>query len=163
MKILKDNYNDKANEEIINPYPKTCVCWGCESELEYEESDMRMGYLGLYYLDCPLCGYENILDDDCVELTKDNVEFPTHFYNFSVKNGAVDTCNNENVKKYISKAIEFLRKNKEEYVWSTNTGNLYVQVHRYDDDEVYEVIVSNDWYETEIPFETKDYIEGLEY
>lgn len=161
MKILKDNYNDKANEEIINPYPKTCVCWGCESELEYEESDMRMGYLGLYYLDCPLCGYENIFDDDCVELTKDNVEFPTHFHNFSVKNGAVDTCNNENVKKYISKAIEFLRKNKEEYVWSTNTGNLYVQVRRYDDDEVYEVIVSNDWYETEIPFETKDYTEGL--
>lgn len=163
MKILKDNYTNEMNKKIINPYPKTCICWDCQSELEYEESDMRMGYLGLYFLDCPLCGYEITLDENGIDLTKDNVEFPTHFHHTCVENGAVDICDNEHVKKYINEAIKFFRENKDEYTWGTSCGNLYINVHRYDGDRTYEIIVSNNYYSTEILFELEDCTEGLEF
>ena len=169
MKVLKDNYTsnyinaNKLNKKIVNPYPKTCTCWGCHSELEYEESDMRMGHLGLYFLDCPLCGYEITLDEEGIDLTKDNVEFPTHFNHTCVENGAVDICDNEHIKEYINEAIKFFRENKEEFAWFTQTGNLHVEVYRFDEDGVYEVIVSNDFYSTEIPFELEDCTEGLAF
>lgn len=164
MKVLKDNYtnNNEINKKIINPYPKTCTCWGCHSELEYEESDMRIGHLGLYFLDCPLCNYEIALDEVGIELTKDNIEFPTHFYHASVESGAVDLCNNEHVKKCINEAIDYFRKNKNELVWFTEMGNLYIEVYRIDENEAYEITVAKNYYSTEIPFELEDCTEGLD-
>ena len=49
-------------------------------------------------------------------------------------------------------------KNKDEFSWGGHlTGNLYINVHRYSGDEMYEVTVSNDFYHTDIPFESEDY------
>lgn len=152
MKILKDNYSAKTD------YPKVRICDNCLSEIEYEKVDIRIGFLGLAYLDCPLCGHDNTLEDDedYVTLTVDNVEFPTHFYHTSVETGAFDYCNNTEIKKYISEAINFFREHKEEYNWCCQSGNLYVHVRRWAGDEVYEVVVSNNYYSTEIPFEEID-------
>ena len=162
MKVLKDNYtNSKINEAIAiaSPYPRKLICEYCNSELEYEKSDLRIGFLGCAYLDCPLCGRDNMIEENenTITLTKDNVEFPAHFWHTCKENGAHDCCNNNEVKNAINKAIDYFRKNKDEYHWFTATGNMYVDVIKYEGDESYEVVVTNNYYGTSIPFEREDY------
>lgn len=162
MKILKNNYRQtdvKEDVKRFDPYPRKLICEQCGSELEYEESDLRIGAFGCVYLDCPCCGRDNTLDshENELTLTVDNVEFPVHFHHTSANLGAIDTCNNTEIKKNIRQAIDYFRKNKEEYVWHTYYGNLLFVVFRYDGDEQYEVLVSNNYYDTYIPFESQDY------
>lgn len=163
MKVLKDNYTKASTESPvkieIKPYPRKHICEECSSELEYEKSDLRMGVLGCMHLDCPCCGYENMIEEneDTITLTVDNVVFPTHFFHTSKEHRAVDCCDNETVKKEIRKGIDFLRKNREEFSWMTAYGNLYIDITRYDGDENYVVFVSNDYYETYIPYADVDY------
>lgn len=164
MKILKDNYSDesylvKREVKKYKSYPRKLECEECGSELEYEESDIHMGALGCMHLKCPLCGNENMLEDNehNIELTYKNIEFPTHFFHHSKETGAVDICNNEEVKKYISNAIKYFRENKDDYHCESGSGNLYVSVHRYSGDEDYYVVVSNNYYDTYIPFKKEDY------
>lgn len=162
MKVLKNNYNKVNAHEIYiqpNPYPRKTECEWCGSELEYEESDLRIGWLGCVYLDCPLCGKETMLDDNenCITLTVDNLEFPTHFHHTCVENGAVDCCDNKHIKEYLHKAIKYFRENKDEFSWFTQSGNLRIEVKRWSGDEVYEIFVSNNFHTTEIPFEEVDY------
>lgn len=164
MKVLKNNYNDGKITahvtEIRNQYPRKLTCDMCDSELEYEKSDIRFGEYGCAYIDCPLCGENNFLEDgeNDITLTKYNVEFPTHFHHTSKETGAVDVCNNEMVKEYVCKAIDYFRKNKDEDNYGGHiTGNFYISVDRYSEDEEYCVTVSNDFYETYIQFEKEDY------
>ena len=162
MKVLKNNYETyetKEEERVVKPYPRTHICDYCRSELEYDKSDLRVGALGAIYLDCPLCRKENMLDDheDSITLTKDNIEFPTHFWHTSKENGAVDCCTNKEIKKCINVAIDYFRKNKDEFAWYSASGNLHVTVFRYDGDEIYNVIVTKDYYETDIHFEIEDF------
>lgn len=163
MKVLVDNYK-KANTESpvkveIEPYPRKYICEDCRSELEYEKSDLRMGALGCMYLDCPCCGYENMLEEneDAITLTVDNIEFPTHFWRTSTETGAVDICNNVEVKERIRNAVKYFRKNPNEYAYQTQCGNLFLVVFRWDGDESYEVILTKDYYHTYILFESEDY------
>ena len=162
MKVLKDNYSKmNINDDIktIQPYPRKLICEVCGSELEYEESDLRIGALGGVYLDCPLCQNDNMIDSHENELTlnADNIEFPTHFFHTSKENGAVDCCNNETIKREIRRGIDFLRKNRQNFSWMTEHGNLHIDITRFDGGEEYTVFVSNDYYSTYIPFEPKDY------
>lgn len=162
MKVLKNNFDNTINKEIkqIKPYPRKLICEHCGSELEYEKSDLRMGVLGCMFVDCPLCGYDNMLEDneESIELTIDNVEFPVHFFHTCKENGAVDCCNNEKIKETIYKAITYLRENKEECYWGGHlTGNLFIGVYKWSGDKTYEVVVSNNFYSTYIPFEPQDY------
>lgn len=163
MKVLVDNYkkNDyvEMNNKYIEPYPRKMMCECCESELEYEKSDIKIGAFGCAYIICPLCGSKNFLDDGENELTltRDNIEFPTHFWHTCKENGAVDRCNNIEVRNDIKRGIEYFRKNKAEYHWDTQCGNMYVSVRKLEGDECYEVIVSNNYYSTSIPFEAEDY------
>ena len=160
MKVLKDNCKKENTyiEEEVTKYPRELICESCSSELEYEEEDIRIGALGCAFVKCPCCGRDNLIDDeDGITLTKDNVEFPTHFFQTSEETGAVDCCNNESVKNAIERAIDYFRKNKNEFYWFTATGNLYIGVSKWDGDEGYEVVVTNNYYETFIPFEREDY------
>lgn len=155
MKVLKNNFNENNN---VESYPKAIVCKKCKSELEYEKSDLAIGALGAAYCKCPLCGYDNFIDDEeeALTLTIDNIEFPIHFHHTSKETGAIDMSNDE-IKKYIAKAIINLRNFKEEYNWGFECGNLYLLVFRNEDDECYDVTVSKDYYSTYIPFEEEDY------
>lgn len=160
MKILKDNYKPTNYvEEVNSGYPRTLECYCCESELEFEKSDIKIGEYGCAFVCCPLCGYENYLDDgeNDIALTANNVEFPTHFAHISKETGAVGCCNNRAVQSYIHQAIKYFRENKDEYNWFTCTGNLYINVTRYEGDESYWVVVSNNYYNTYIQFEKEDY------
>lgn len=165
MKVLRNNYNyntniDEESKQIVEPYPRQTICENCGSELEYDESDLNMGVYGCMHLLCPLCGCNNMLEDNenSITLTKDNIQFPIHFWHTCKENGAVDCCDNDHVREYINKAIDYFRTHKDEYDYGGYiTGNLYLSVHRYSGDEVYEVIVSNNFYHMEIPFEKEDY------
>lgn len=164
MKVLKNNFNqtESFEKEVnkVESYPRKLICENCQSELEYEKSDLKMDLFGCMSIHCPLCGYDNMLEDneDSITLTADNVEFPVHFYHTSEKTGAINCCNTEEIRKNILKAIDCFRRNKEECYWGGHiTGNLYINVRRWSGDEMYEVTVSNDFYSTEIPFESEDY------
>lgn len=161
MKVLKNNYEPHKEEIVkeIESYPRKFTCEYCGSELEYDKEDLRIGGLGLVYLDCPLCNYDNMIDghEDTVILTKDNAEFPTHFNHTSKENGAVDCCNNKEVREYINKAIEYFRKNKNEDTWMAETGNLHIDVYKENEDKDYYVVVANNYYGTYIDFEHEDY------
>lgn len=163
MKILVNNYKkeQKPNNVVqAKPYPRNITCEHCGSALEYDKSDLRIGVYGCAYLDCPCCGKDNMIEDDemCITLTKDNIEFPVHFHNISMETGAVDCCNNEHIKEYIQKAIEYFRNNKDEYDWGGwMSGNLYLHVHRWSGDGIYEINISNNFYNGEISFESVDY------
>lgn len=170
MNVLKDNYNksyksymqywEEIQSKTIQPYPRKLICENCKSELEYEKSDLRMGEYGHMHIDCPLCQHDNMLEENenNITLTVNNIEFPIHFHHTSKDTGAVDCCNNNTIKEYLYKAINYFRKNKDEYDWGGHiTGNLYIQVHRYSDDKEYDVTISNDFYSMEIPFEEEDY------
>ena len=164
MKILKNNYIEMTEEEFDNlpkpmPYPRKFICEKCKSELEYDRADLRMGEYGCMFLDCPLCKHDNMLDEheENIILTIDNIEFPIHFHHVSEKTGAKKRDTLEEVRNEIRRAIEFFRRNKDEYTWHTWGGNLFVMVHRWSGDEQYEVVVSNDFYNIEIPFEEEDY------
>lgn len=164
MKVLKNNFNEPLNEinEVIykfEPYPRSITCEECGSELEYDKSDMRMGMYGCNFIDCPLCGYDNMLEDNeyNIALTKDNVQFPVHFHHSSKETGAKDICNNTHIKECIKEAIEYFRTDKNEFVYLTSAGNTSVFVFKFDDDEDYEVFVCPDFYTTYIPFEQEDY------
>lgn len=166
MKVLKDNFTKETHvEKKVDHYPKFHICDNCGSELEYEKPDLHMGFLGCMHLTCPLCGNENMMEtsEGTITLTKDNVKFPTHFWHTSEETGAVDCCNNEEIKKCIDRAIRYFRENKDDYNWYTCYGNLYVSVSRYEGDETYEVTVSDNYYETSIPFEEEDYREEDRY
>ena len=43
-----------------------------------------------------------------VTLTKDNIEFPTHYHHICTDNGAVDCCDNEHIKKYRKEGIRYV-------------------------------------------------------
>lgn len=160
MKVLKNNFNKiSAIETLIVPlYPKKVICDKCQSELEYEQSDITIGWFGAGYIKCPLCDNDIVLDDeDGINLTVDNVEFPTHFHHTSTNNGAKNVCNNKEIKGYIRKAIDYFRENKDAFSWYSGTGNLLVHVYRFDSDEDYHVVISENYYDTYIPFELEDY------
>jgi hypothetical protein len=162
MKVLKNNYTGISIEEKIKrvePYPRKLICELCGSELEYEQSDLRMGAYGCVYIDCPCCNHDNMIEnhENEITLTMDNVEFPTHFHRTSEENGAVDVCNNDEIRRRIQSAIEYFRKNKDEFVWYSECGNLFLVVFRYEGDEDYEIILTDNYYSTYINFEDEDY------
>ena len=157
MKILKDNYTENTAKQTDN-YPKFLVCDGCGSELECDESDFEIGTYGCYYVYCPLCGEDNLIEEkEGIKLTFDNVEFPTHYWHTCKENGAVDCCNNEEINKCLQQAFSYFKKNKDEFSWLAQTGNLRVEVHKFDGDRYYEILVTNNFYTTDIEFEHEDY------
>ena len=157
MKVIKNNYIVEEKTKQTASYPRKLICENCGSELEYNESDLRIGVFGCAFIDCPLCKQDNMLEDNGIDLTVNNIEFPVHFHHTSKENGAVDYCNNIEIKNHIKKAVDYFRKNKDAFVWTTESGNLIVTVFRYDGDENYYVTLSNNYYSTYIPFESEDY------
>ena len=160
IKVLKDNLNkiETKIEKYINPYPRKLICDNCGSELEYDESDLRMGEYGCMFVDCPICGQDNMLEDNerSITLTVDNIEFPVHFVRTNKDLRNVKEINSDEIVKKIREAITFFRANKDEYSWYTCYGDLFLIVFRYSDDKEYHVVVSKDFYDTYIPFDKRD-------
>lgn len=160
MKILKDNYNNRTEKMFKNSDPKLLKihCDQCGSELEITKDDTHIGWLGALFVTCPCCGEESMVDElEGITLTVNNLEFPVHFNRINKDMRQVVENNPEEVVKEIKRAIAYFRKHKDEYYWFTSHGDLFVVVFRYEGDEEYSVMVTKDFYETEIPFQLEDY------
>ena len=142
MKIIK-----KENEQIVpSIFPFRTECEYCNTELELDESDAHIGSYGLYDYVCPCCEMKNKLDDG-IDLNKDNLQFPVHYYSFENGNEVQD----EKIDKWVKKGIEYLEEHTDEYLYCTGTGNSKVFVQKLEGDNVYSITVCRDYYEVEIP------------
>lgn len=160
IKIVKNNYNKNNISKKVEVKPKTVHthCDYCNSELELTKEDTYIGWLGARFVECPCCGKETMVDElEGIDLTKDNVKFPTHFYKTNKELEGVKEVENEEITKQIQNGIDFLRENKDEFSWYVSYGDLFVSVFRFEGDEIYSVYVTRDFYNTEIPFEKSDY------
>lgn len=160
MKILKDN--SKSNiKQVVRRDLRTfkIKCDKCESELEIKKEDTHVGWLGASFITCPCCGEETMVDElEGITLTIDNLQFPVHFNRTNKDMRQVVENSPEQIVKEIKRAITYFRENKGEHYWYTSYGDLFVIVFRYEGDEEYSVMVTKDFYETEIPFQEEDYI-----
>jgi hypothetical protein len=85
-------------------FPIEVGCEKCGTEFCVEENDrFNVGYHGTYYVNCPVCGERVIIYElDGIKVTKDNIKFPDHFYDF--RDGV--KISNEEIEEYIRKGIE---------------------------------------------------------
>lgn len=58
MKIIRSKVAVPKEE------PKRCICEECESELEYTKDDTHIGWLGVEYVTCPVCGEETMVGEE---------------------------------------------------------------------------------------------------
>jgi DNA-directed RNA polymerase subunit M/transcription elongation factor TFIIS len=153
MRIINNTKDESITKE--NPkFPMRVICEHCESEIEVDEKDVKIGEFGLYKFTCPVCGKESFVDDEGLTLTTENLKFPDHYH--SSFNGV--NISNEEIDKMVKDCIKRLRETNDKTVYSTFTecGNTYVAVNRYDGDQVFNVVVSKDYYETDVPFTEED-------
>ena len=158
IKVIQNNFNKINSNKPVSPSTIHTFCEHCDSELEFTKDDTHIGWLGAAYITCPCCGNESMVDElDGITLTKDNIEFPVHFQRCNKGMKHVKEVSNEEIVNEVRNGIEYFRKNKDEYYWYTSRGDLFMILFRYAGDEEYFVVVTKDFYETYIPFESEDY------
>lgn len=121
------------------------LCEYCGEKLHGEP---QVGVLGLKYIHCDHCG-ENSYNEELgeIELTKDNLHFPQHYYNFN--NGKDVTY--EWIDEQVRKGLEYLENNPTEDFIELGTGNTNICITKYEGDEEYRVVVSKGYYDANIP------------
>lgn len=163
MKVIQNNNQNKTIVPSNAKLPKriekvTIECENCGSVLEVSREDTHIGYLGLPYVTCPCCDYEmdvEDFDDDAIDICASNVKYPTHFTISSKEFRAIDIPD-ERINEWIQQGIKYFRSHKDEYYWYIGSGNTWVHIHRYEEEEEYYVIVSKDYESGEIEFEKED-------
>lgn len=160
MRIINNNKDESITKE--NPkFPMRVICEHCESEVEVDENDVRVGEFGLYKFTCPVCGKESFIDDEGLTLTTENLKFPDHYH------GSFNGVNisNEEIDKMVKECIETLRNSNDKNFYSTSieTGDTHIGVSRYDGDQVFNVVISKDYYETYVPFTNEDKMKFPDY
>lgn len=150
IKIIKNNYKIQPNEELIKNNKIRIHCSECDSELEITEEDTHIGWMGARFITCPCCGEESMVDElDGITLTKDNVEFPTHYFS---SNKAISIDDNT-INKWVKECIEKFDHNDEnDWVRYIGSGDTMVFVFKFDEDAGYNAYVCKNYYETFIPF-----------
>ena len=158
MKILKDNSKKYSKENITQSHLIKIVCDRCESELEITKEDTHIGWLGAPFVTCPCCGEEVMVDElDGVILTVDNLQFPVQFNRINKDVRRVLEVSSEEIISEVKRGVTYLREHKDKDYWYMSYGDLFVIVFRYEGDEEYSIMVTKDFYETDIPFEEDDY------
>ena len=160
IKVIQNNFNQShLNKKVeIKHEVVHTVCSNCDSELEVSKEDTHIGWLGAAFVKCPCCGQETMVCElDGITLTKDNINYPVHFSRVNKDLRNVVEVQKDKVVEEIQRGIDYFRVNKNEYYWYTCYGDLFLIVFRYEGDEEYFVLVTRDFYETDIPFEKEDY------
>ena len=155
MEIINNNY--KKNKEIEIRFPRHHTCENCESVLLIYKEDVKHGFLGQAYVDCPACGKKSYLDIEGldVDVTIDNLIFPDYFYHFGTDDS--HKLSNEEIKRYIKDGIKFFRENPDNFCYMTGSGDTAVFILNYPGDENYSITVCKGYYETEIKYTEEDY------
>mgnify|MGYP004566301333 FL=1 len=160
IKVIQNNFNQNNLNKKVEVKPKIVhtFCEHCDSELEISKEDTHIGWLGAAFVKCPCCKQESMVDElDGITLTKDNIDYPIHFNRTNKDLRNVVEVQKDKVIEEIQKGIDYFRTNKDESYWCTCYGDLFVIIFRYEGDEEYFVLVTRDFYETDIPFEKEDY------
>ena len=135
-------------------FPMEITCENCSSKIEIEKDDLHIGYLGMYYVICPVCGKKTYVDElEGAPVTKDTIKFPDHFFYF----GDGKDVSTEEIEKEIRQGIEWLRMNPDNFIWSMSYGNMDIHVENYSGDKEYRVVVTKNYYECTVPYEQDDY------
>lgn len=157
MRVIKNNIAPKSPMKITFPLSHTCE--NCGSELEIEENDVKIGFAGMAYIDCPVCNKQSFLYMDELDetVTKDTLEFPKHFYHFGESEDVV-RITPEEIKQRINEAIKFFRENPNNFCWHTSSGDTSITVFNFAGDQQYLITVAKDYYELDLDFEAEDKI-----
>lgn len=137
-----------TSNESKSEWPKRHICDECGAELEYDEADMHIGWMGCEYVTCPACGSETAVSDQRVQPPT----WETTFYHTSIETGAVDV-EDVKIKEYVDKAVKSLcpEKWKPGEFYITRTGNLLVLGIKWEDGV--EIYVTKDYWEDSIALE----------
>jgi superfamily II helicase len=158
MKILENNYDKNTKKYIDTEVAVKVVCNFCTSKLEVTIDDTHIGWLGDRHIKCPCCGEEVCVEEfKGVHIGIDNLEFPRHFLRTKVGLRRVKEVFSDEIVKYIKDTIESFRLHKNDYIRSISVGDMYLIVRRNCEEEEYNVMVTKDFYETDIPFDWLDY------
>lgn len=158
MKILKDNCNKENVIKNIEQKSLKICCDQCDSELEITKEDTHVGWLGALFVTCPCCGEESMVAElEGITLTVNNLQFPIHFNRINKDIRTVVENSPDEIVNEIKQGIKYFREHKDDYYWYTSHGDLFVIIFRYEGDEEYFVMVTKDFYETNIPFKKEDY------
>lgn len=171
MKIIKNNcYNNMENIEKNNNIvyksvelkPFTFICDECNSEVDIEtENDLEtlngeFEQYGLLYVDCPCCG-KRTCTEEVQEITLNTFHYPQHFTDR--KEHYIKHIEDEAVEESIRKCINELKLNHDEYVTYTYYGDVFILVHRLEDDGEYYVAVSRNTNDCYIKFDDNEYVD----
>lgn len=145
MKIIQNNYENPivVEDEVIS-----MVCEECNSVFEIEEQDCHIGQYGTAFVNCPCCGYENIVEDYSINLNKNNLDFPIHYSHFATKKEGTVFIDNKEINNWIKESISWLEKHPQEHFRYRGTGDTFTVVFNHDDE--YWIVVTKDYYETSI-------------
>lgn len=160
IKVIQNNFNkNNLNKKVeVKPEVVHTICNHCDSELEVSKEDVHIGWLGAAFVKCPCCGQETMVDElEGITLTRDNISYPVHFNRTNKDLRNVIEVQKDEVIKEIQRGIDYFRTNKGESYWYSSHGDLFVIIFRYEGDEEYSILVTRDFYETDIPFEEVDY------
>lgn len=141
MKIIQNNYT-KENDVSEEYY----VCEECNSVFEYEDYDIYRykDEDGIERVDCPCCGQSCII---YTPITEDNIKFPKSFYQFGVRDGAVEIDNKE-ITFWIKDCISWLKNNPNEPYKYVGSGDTFLCVFNHEDE--YYIMVAKNYFDTSI-------------
>ena len=135
--------NNELKDKIYSVSDFTPIGDDCEFLIDDVKKEKNI-------LKCEYCGedsYNEGLGE--IELTKDNLHFPQHYYNFN--NGKDVTY--EWIDEQVRKGLEYLENNPTEDFIELGTGNTNICITKYEGDEEYRVVVSKGYYDANIPIE----------
>ena len=132
---------DYANKQSFEDN-KVYRCEHCGSKMT---NTIQVGQFGLKYIHCNSCGkdsYNGELGE--ITLTKDNVNYPQHYYSFA--NGK--SIDNDKINEWVRECVMKLESNPDQEYAFIGTGNTMVFV--FDLDDAYEVYVCKNYDETTV-------------
>ena len=138
MRLIKSN-------NIEPEYPKRHICDECGAELEYDEEDTHIGWMGCEYVTCPNCNCETMVDSKRIT----PFIWKATFDHVCTDTGAIDVLDHE-VQKYVNKVAKALCSDEYEAGDSaiTRTGNLLVFGRKWEDEV--DIYVTKDYWEDNI-------------
>ena len=134
-----------ATNTATSEWPKRHNCENCGAELEYDEADTHIGWMGCEYVTCPACDKETAVSDQRVQPPTWKATF-RHTY---IKTGVVD-IKDVKIKEYIDRAVKTLcsEKWKPGEFYITKTGNLLILGIKWKDGV--SIYVTKDYWEDNI-------------
>ena len=133
------------NKDIENQKFYVQMCEECGAELEFAFDDTYEGAFGARYLKCPVCKREIMTEIDGIELTSDNIKFPTHFY--ATSEDAVN-IEDEEIQKWVRKGLKAFEDGEAKDFWFSGTGNAFMIILEMEDE--YDIYVMKNYWECEI-------------